>query len=205
MTKTNLKFDEPSLAQSLDSRRAPMKFEATSLPGIVRIVPTVHEDARGYFIETWQARDFAASGIEVDFVQENFSHSKKGTLRGIHYQLDRPQGRLVRVVQGAVFDVSVDLRRSSPNFGRWMGEVLSAENRHQLWVPPGFGHGFLVLSDTAGFQYNCTDYYHPDSDRSIRWDDPEIGIEWPFPPGAELVLSDKDTHAPYLRDAEVYP
>lgn len=182
-----------------------MKFEPTPLPGIIRIVPTVHEDSRGYFIETWQARDFAQGGIEAEFVQENFSHSKKGTLRGLHYQIEQPQGRLVRVVQGAVFDVSVDLRRSSPHFGKWMGEILSAENRHQLWVPPGFGHGFLVLSETAGFQYNCTDYYAPEADRSIRWDDPDIGIEWPVASDMELILSDKDQAAPFLKDADVYP
>ena len=182
-----------------------MKFEQTTLPGIVRIVPTVHEDSRGFFMETWQERDFAEGGINAEFVQENFSHSCKGTLRGLHYQIERPQGRLVRVVQGAVFDVSVDLRRSSPHFGQWVGEILSAENRHQLWVPPGFGHGFLVLSETAGFQYNCTDYYAPESDRSIRWDDPDIGIDWPLRDGEGLILSDKDEAAQFLRDAEIYP
>ncbi len=205
MSKASLQLEKHPVLEDIDARRAPMRFERTSLPGIVRIVPAVHEDARGYFMETWQARDFAAGGIDADFVQENFSHSRKGTLRGIHYQIEHPQGRLVRVVQGAVFDVSVDLRRSSPHFGRWMGEVLSAENRHQLWVPPGFGHGFLVLTETAGFQYNCTDFYAPEADRSIRWDDPDIGIDWPLPRDVELVLSDKDQAAPYFRDAEVYP
>lgn len=182
-----------------------MVFEPLSLPGVVRIIPAVHEDARGYFVETWQARDFAEAGIDVDFVQENFSHSRKGTLRGIHYQIKQPQGRLVRVVQGAVFDVSVDLRRSSPHFGQWVGAVLSAENRHLLWVPPGFGHGFLALSETAGFQYDCTDYYAPEHDRSIRWDDPDIGIEWPLTEGEQVILSEKDAAAVCLRDAEIYP
>ncbi len=205
LNKPILQFDERQLSRAIDARRSPMRFEPTSLPGIVRIVPTVHADSRGYFIETWQARDFAAGGIDAEFVQENFSHSKKGTLRGIHYQIAHPQGRLVRVVQGAIFDVSVDLRRSSPYFGQWMGEILSDENRHQLWVPPGFGHGFLVLSETAGFQYNCTDYYAPEADRSIRWDDPDIGIDWPLTPGEELILSEKDMEAPFLRDAESYP
>jgi len=182
-----------------------MKFEPTRLPGIVRLVPTVHEDSRGFFIETWQARCFAEGGIDAKFVQENFSHSSKTVLRGLHYQIERPQGRLVRVVQGAVFDVAVDLRRSSPNFGQWVGEVLSAENRHQLWVPPGFAHGFLVLSETAGFEYNCTDFYAPESDRSIRWDDPDIGIDWPLAEGEKPLVSDKDAGASFLRDADTYP
>ncbi len=182
-----------------------MMFERTGLPGIIKIVPTVHEDSRGFFMETWQARDFANGGIDAEFVQENFSQSVKGTLRGLHYQIRKPQGRLVRVVQGTVFDVSVDLRKSSPNFGQWVGEILSAENKHQLWVPPGFGHGFLVLSETAGFEYNCTEYYAAEFDRSIRWDDPEIGIDWPLAQGEQPLLSDKDTAAPFLKDAEIYP
>ncbi|VUX54947.1 dTDP-4-dehydrorhamnose 3,5-epimerase [uncultured Woeseiaceae bacterium] len=156
-------------------------------------------------METWQARDFADAGIDAEFVQENFSQSVKGTLRGLHYQIKQPQGRLVRVVQGTVFDVSVDLRKASPYFGQWVGEILSADNRHQLWVPPGFGHGFLVLSETAGFEYNCTDYYAPEFDRSIRWDDPEIGIDWPLTQGEQPLLSGKDMEAPYLKDAEIYP
>ncbi len=182
-----------------------MKFEPTTLPGIVRIVPTVHEDSRGFVMETWQASVFADSGIDVEFVQENFSHSRKGTLRGLHYQIERPQGRLVRVVRKAVFDVSVDLRKSSPHFGQWVGEVLSAENKHQLWVPPGFGHGPLTLSETAGFQYNCTVFYAPEVDRSIRWDDPDIGIDWPLTEGEPLTLSQKDMAAQFLKDAEIYP
>ena len=182
-----------------------MKFVPTSLPGIVKIVPNVHEDSRGFFMETWQVRNFAENGIDAAFVQENFSHSSKGTLRGLHYQIKQPQGRLVRVVQGAVFDVSVDLRKASPTFGQWVGEILSAENKHQLWVPPGFGHGFLVLSETAGFEYNCTDYYAPEFDRSIRWDDPDIGIDWPLAKGEQPILSDKDAAAPFLNSAEIYP
>ena len=181
-----------------------MKFESTGLPGIIKIVPTVHEDSRGFFMEHWQARKFASHGIDVSFVQENFSQSVKGTLRGLHYQVRKPQGRLVRVVHGSVFDVSVDLRKSSPNFGHWVGEILSAENRHQLWVPPGFAHGFLVLSETAGFQYNCTEYYAPEFDRSIRWDDPDIGIDWPLPGGDQPILSDKDAAAPMLTQADSY-
>ena len=134
-----------------------MKFVPTELPEVIRIVPTVHEDERGYFMETWQSRRFHEAGIDLVFVQDNFSESSKGTLRGLHYQIEQAQGKLVRVVSGEVFDVAVDMRRSSPNFGKWTGEVLSASNNHQLWVPPGFAHGFLVLSDTAKFEYKCTD------------------------------------------------
>jgi len=180
-----------------------MKFESTKLPGVIRIVPEFHRDSRGYFIESWQSEKYAGAGIETRFVQENFSHSVKGTLRGLHYQVERPQGRLVRVVQGEVFDVAVDLRESSPTFGQWTGEILSSDNRHQLWVPPGFGHGFLVLSETAGFEYNCTDFYSPDFDRAIRWDDPDIAVEWPLD-GTAPLLSDKDAAAPTLRNAELY-
>ena len=181
-----------------------MEFFETELAGVIKIVPTVYEDARGYFLETWQEQRFRDAGIDVDFVQDNFSHSMRGTLRGLHYQIQQAQGKLVRVVAGRVFDVAVDLRRSSPNFGQWFGEVLSAENRHQLWVPPGFGHGFFVLSETAEFEYKCTDFYTPDYERSIRWDDPEIGIAWPLPCGQKPVLSEKDETAPFLKDAETY-
>jgi len=155
-------------------------------------------------METWQAKKFAAGGIDASFVQDNSSQSVKGTLRGLHYQVIRPQGRLVRVVHGSVYDVSVDLRKSSPHFGRWVGEILSAENRHQLWVPPGFAHGFLALSEMAGFEYSCTEYYAPEYDRSIRWDDPDIGIDWPLAEGDLPVLSDKDVSASLLKDAEHY-
>jgi dTDP-4-dehydrorhamnose 3,5-epimerase len=181
-----------------------MKFVETSLPGVIRIEPSVHSDGRGFFMETWQARRFRDAGIDADFVQDNFSHSSKGTLRGLHYQIQKPQGKLVRVVSGEVLDVAVDLRKSSPGFGQWVGEVLSAENRRQLWVPPGFGHGFLVLSETAEFEYKCTNYYAPEFERSIRWDDPDIGIEWRLPVGEQPVLSAKDAAAPFFRDAETY-
>ena len=181
-----------------------MQFVETSLPGVIRIEPTVHGDDRGFFMETWQARRFAENGIDAEFVQDNFSQSTKGTLRGLHYQIEQAQGKLVRVVQGEVFDIAVDLRKSSPTYGQWVGEVLSVENKHQLWVPAGFGHGFLVLSETAEFEYKCTDYYAPEFERSIRWDDPDIGIEWPFPNGQQPVLSAKDAAAPFLRDAETY-
>ena len=181
-----------------------MKFIDTQLPGVIRIEPAVHSDDRGFFMETWQARRFREAGIDAEFVQDNFSQSSKGTLRGLHYQIRHPQGKLVRVVAGEVFDVAVDLRKSSANFGQWVGEILSAEDKHLLWVPPEFAHGFLVLSDTATFEYKCTDYYAPDYERSIRWDDPDIGIEWPLPAGAEPVLSSKDANAPFLKGADIY-
>lgn len=181
-----------------------MKFIDTQLPGVIRIEPAVHSDDRGFFMETWQARRFREAGIDAEFVQDNFSQSSKGTLRGLHYQIKHPQGKLVRVVAGEVFDVAVDLRKSSANFGQWVGEILSAEDKHLLWVPPEFAHGFLVLSDTATFEYKCTDYYAPDHERSVRWDDPDIGIEWPLPAGAEPVLSAKDANAPFLKGADIY-
>ncbi len=181
-----------------------MKFITTSLPEVIKVEPAVHRDGRGYFMETWQLQRFRDGGIDDQFVQDNFSQSSKGTLRGLHYQIEQPQGKLVRVVSGEVFDVAVDLRKSSPQFGQWVGEVLSARNRHQLWVPPGFGHGFLVLSETAQFEYKCTDYYAPEFERSIRWDDPDIGIDWPLSEGARPILSEKDSAAPFLKDAETY-
>jgi len=181
-----------------------MQFVETGLTGVIKIVPAIHEDERGYFMETWQSRRFRDAGIDAAFVQDNFSRSSKGTLRGLHYQIQQAQGKLVRVVSGKVFDVAVDLRKSSPDFGRWAGEILSAENKHQLWVPPGFGHGFLVLSETAEFEYKCTDFYAPEFERSIRWDDPEIGIEWPLKNRERPMLSQKDQTAPFLRDAETY-
>ena len=181
-----------------------MKFVETSVAGVIRIEPTVHRDGRGYFVETWQSRRFADHGISAEFVQDNVSSSIHGTLRGLHYQIEQAQGKLVRVVQGEVFDLAVDLRRSSPQYGQWVGEVLSAENKHQLWIPPGFGHGFLVLSETAEFAYKCTDYYAPEFERSIRWDDPDIGIEWPLVDGEQPVLSPKDANASLFKDAETY-
>ena len=181
-----------------------MKFVPTDLPDVIRIEPTIHGDDRGFFMETWQARRFHEAGIDVEIVQDNFSHSSKGTLRGLHYQIEHAQGKLVRVVQGEVYDVAVDLRKSSPQYGQWVGEVLSADNKHQLWVPPGFGHGFLVLSETAEFEYKCTDYYAPEFERAIRWDDPDIAIEWPLLDGEQPILSSKDAAAPLLNDAETY-
>ena len=181
-----------------------MQFVETSLAGVIQIEPKVHRDERGFFMETWQAHQFIENGIDAEFVQDNFSQSSKSTLRGLHYQIEKAQGKLVRVVQGEVFDVAVDLRKSSPHYGLWVGEVLSAENNHQLWIPPGFGHGFLVLSEIAEFEYKCTDYYAPDYERSIRWDDPDIGIDWPLVDGEQPMLSSRDSDAPSFKDAETY-
>jgi len=182
-----------------------MDFEPTSIPDVVMIRPKVLGDARGYFMESWEERKFAAAGIHARFVQDNHSHSARHILRGLHYQIEQPQGKLVRVVAGAVYDVAVDIRRSSPTFGRGVGVVLSEENHHMLWVPPGFAHGYLVLSDSADFLYKVTDFWAPQHERAIRWDDPEIGVRWPLPDGVRPVISAKDDGACALRDAEVYP
>ena len=181
-----------------------MQFEPTAIPEVVLIRPKVFGDARGFFMDSWERRKFAAAGLDVEFVQDNHSHSARHILRGLHYQIEKPQGKLVRVTSGTVFDVAVDVRRSSPNFGRWVGVELSAENHHMLWVPPGFAHGYLVLSDSADFLYKVTDFWAPEHERAIRWDDPEIGIAWPLPPGTPPGLSGKDAAAPAFRDAEVY-
>lgn len=181
-----------------------MLFEPTAIPDVIRIRPKVFADARGFFMETWQNRSFEAAGIHAIFVQDNHSRSQNGTLRGLHYQVRQPQGKLVRVTVGDVFDVAVDIRRSSPTFGRWIGERLSDENKHMLWVPPGFAHGFYVLSDTAEFQYKCTDYYVPQYERCIAWNDPAIGIQWPIPAGEAPFLSEKDSAGLALKCADVF-
>ena len=184
-----------------------MNIIETNLPGVLLLEPRVFGDARGFFLESWNRKTFAEAGkdlgLDLDFVQDNHSRSAKGVLRGIHYQLHQPQGKLVRVASGAVFDVAVDLRRASPHFGQWTGHELSADNHRMMWVPPGFGHGFLVLSETADFLYKTTDYYAPEWDRGVRWDDADIGIAWPLDGAPQL--SAKDQVQPLLRDAEVYP
>lgn len=172
-----------------------MKFHATTLMGVVRIEPTVHEDGRGFFMETYHGPRFAAAGIAMPFVQDNHSRSVKGTLRGLHFQVGRPQGKLVRVVAGEIFDVAVDLRRGSPTYCRWHGERLSEANRLQIWVPPGFAHGFCVLSEAADVIYKCTEVYDPAAERALRFDDPAFSIDWPV---ADPVLSPKDAGAPTL-------
>jgi dTDP-4-dehydrorhamnose 3,5-epimerase len=182
-----------------------MKITPTSLPEVLIVEPRVFGDARGFFTESWSEKVFnQAVGYEVRFVQDNHSRSARGVLRGLHFQLPpHTQGKLVRVVSGAVFDVAVDIRRSSPNFGRWEGVELSAENQRQLWVPPGFAHGFLVLSETADFLYKTTDYYAPQCEGAVRWDDPAIGIKWPDT-GVAAMLADKDARAALLSDAKLF-
>lgn len=181
-----------------------MKFVPTEIPEVVLVEPRVFGDHRGFFLESWQAAKFADGGIEASFVQDNHSGSSRGVLRGIHYQRTKPQGKLVRVTAGEVFDVAVDLRRSSPTFGRWVGRTLSAENRHLLWVPPGFGHGFLVLSEFAEFQYKCTDFYAPEHERTLAWDDPTLAIDWPLVDGNAPTLSAKDAEGATFDDAETF-
>ncbi len=180
-----------------------MNIVETTLPGVLIIEPKVFGDARGFFLESWNQGTFAQAGLTMDFVQDNHSRSARGVLRGLHYQLENPQGKLVRVTQGAVYDVAVDVRRSSLHFGQWVGVELSADNHRMLWIPPGFAHGFLVLSETADFLYKCTTLYHPPSDRGIRWDDPDIGIVWPDI-GMTPQLSGKDAVALHLAQAEVF-
>ncbi|MGX9367324.1 dTDP-4-dehydrorhamnose 3,5-epimerase [Desulfoplanes sp. PS50] len=180
-----------------------MQFIKTDIPDVVIIEPRVFGDERGFFMETWQRKTFAESGIDYDFVQDNHSLSGKGILRGLHYQIKQPQGKLVRVISGEVFDVAVDIRKESPWFGKWVGVMLSAENRRQLWVPPGFAHGFYVVSDQAEFVYKCTDFYAPEYERSIIWDDPDLGITWPLD-GVQPLLSGKDTAGVPFCKAEFY-
>ena len=182
-----------------------MEFIPTRIPEVILIKPRVLGDARGYFFETWQERKFAAAGIAAQFVQDNHSHSTRHSLRGLHFQIRQPQGKLVRVSRGEVFDVVVDIRRSSPHFGQWVGVSLSDANHQMLWVPPGFAHGYLALSDEVDFLYKCTDFYAPEHERALRWDDPEIGVQWPLPAGVRPILSAKDAVAPLFKDAETYP
>jgi len=181
-----------------------MKFTPGAISDVILIEPAVFGDHRGFFMETWQRKTFAENGIDYDFVQDNHSKSSHGILRGLHYQIRQPQGKLVRVVQGAVFDVAVDMRKSSPTFGQWVGYELSAENKHMLWVPPGFAHGFYVISETAEFVYKCTDYYAPEHERSVRWNDADLAIDWHLVDGKEPVLSDKDAQAPDFANAETF-
>lgn len=180
-----------------------IQVTATALPEVKIIEPKVFGDARGYFYESFNAREFAEL-VEpgVTFMQDNHSRSSKGVLRGLHYQIQHAQGKLVRVVEGEVFDVAVDVRKSSPNFGKWVGVVLSNDNHRQLWVPPGFAHGFVVLSEAAQFLYKTTDYWFPEHERSIVWNDPAIGIEWPI--DFEPLLAAKDAAGKCLAEAEVY-
>ncbi len=174
-----------------------MNVLTCDLAGLLVIEPKVHGDPRGFFLETWNLRRYREAGLGADFVQDNVSFSRRGTLRGVHFQNPNPQGKLLQVMQGEVFDVAVDLRCSSPTFGKWHGLVLSGENKRQFYVPPGFGHAFLVLSDTALFHYKCTEFYSPGDEVSIRWNDPDIGIEWPI---KEPLVSERDANGLRLRD-----
>ena len=174
-----------------------MKFTPLALPEVILVEPDVHRDARGFFVETYHLEKYRAGGIPGPFVQDNHSRSVQGTLRGLHAQRRRPQGKLVRAVDGEMFDVAVDTRRGSPTFGRWVGVRLSGENFHQLYVPPGFAHGFCVLSPVVNVEYKCTDFYEPADEIGLAWDDPDVGIEWPI---RDPIISDKDRRLPRLRD-----
>lgn len=178
-----------------------MKITETKIPAVKLIEPKVFGDERGFFMETWNEKAFREAGINATFVQDNHSRSVKNTLRGLHYQIKQPQGKLVRVTRGEVFDVAVDLRANSPTFGQWVGEHLSEENNRMLWVPPGFAHGFLVTSDTADFQYKCTDFYAPEYERSIRWNDPTLNVNWGVTNPEQILLSGKDKGGQRLEQA----
>ncbi len=177
-----------------------MKIIDTPLEGLKIFEPRVFGDSRGYFMETWNSKVLKDAGMDITFVQDNESQSAKGTLRGIHFQKDHPQGKLVRAVLGEVFDIAVDLRLDSPTYGQWYGHILSAENKLQMWVPKGFGHAYYTISDKAVFVYKCTDYYHADDQYSLSWEDPELGIEWPLCEGTDVILSEQDKHARSLKE-----
>ena len=181
-----------------------MNIHSLEIPEVKLIEPQVFGDDRGFFLETWSRCDFLEAGLDLDFVQDNFSKSSRGILRGLHYQIELAQGKLVRCTYGEVFDVAVDLRRSTDTFGKWVGATLSEENKHALWIPAGFAHGFLVVSEIAHFQYKCTNVFAPEHDRTIRWDDSDIGITWPLADGQVPTVSEKDAKGSLLREAEVY-
>jgi len=181
-----------------------MKVVPSEIPDVLIIEPSVFGDERGFFMEVWNQKTFEDIGIPGAFVQDNHSKSSQGTLRGLHYQIQQSQGKLVRVISGEVYDVAVDIRKSSPTFGRWVGHVLSAENKLTMWIPAGFAHGFYVISESAEFVYKCTDFYAPQHERAIRWDDPAIGIDWPIPAGSTPLLSQKDLDGVRLPDADLF-
>ena len=181
-----------------------MKIIETAISDVKILEPKVFGDERGFFLESWNANTFAALGLGMQFVLDNHSRSRQGILRGLHYQLQNPQGKLVRVTQGAVFDVAVDIRRSSPTFGQWVGVELSASNHRMLWIPAGFAHGFYVLSESADFQYKCTDFYNPAAEKSILWNDSDLNISWPLVNGQAPLLSAKDEQGTVFAQAEVF-
>jgi dTDP-4-dehydrorhamnose 3,5-epimerase len=182
-----------------------VEFLPTQIPDVVLIKPKVFGDNRGYFLESWHEAKFADAGITTRFVQDNHSHSSRGVLRGMHYQVQHTQGKLVRVTRGAVFDVAVDVRRSSSTYGHWVGAELNDSNHHMLWIPPGFAHGFLTLSDNVDFIYKCTDVYAPQHERVLRWDDPTVGIVWPLAHGESPSLAARDSQAPGIQAIEGLP
>jgi dTDP-4-dehydrorhamnose 3,5-epimerase len=181
-----------------------MEFEPTSIPDVLMVRPKVFGDARGFFLETYRAEAFAQAGIPGPFVQDNHSGSQQGVLRGLHYQIRHAQGKLVRAIAGQIFDVVVDLRRGSATFGRWVGVLLSSENKQQIWVPAGFAHGFYVLSEWAELAYKTTNYYYPEWERSLLWNDPALGIQWPLLNGQPPILSDRDAHGKTFAEAETF-
>lgn len=181
-----------------------MIFTPSEIPDVLFIQPKIHNDDRGFFLETYQSRKFAEAGLPEQFVQDNHSGSKQGTLRGLHYQIRNPQAKLLFVTVGRIFDVAVDLRKSSPTFGHWVGGFLSAENHRLVWIPEGFAHGFLVISNWAEVIYKVTEFYFPELDRTLLWNDPEIGIEWPIENGKQPILSPKDAEGKPLAEAEVF-
>jgi dTDP-4-dehydrorhamnose 3,5-epimerase len=202
--QVNLLYSLVSSVTIKSAKDNSMKIIPTCLPEVILIEPQVFGDERGFFMETYQAQKFAEAGLPTTFVQDNHSRSRQGTLRGLHYQIRQTQGKLMRVTIGEVFDVAVDIRRSSPTFGQWVGTVLSAQNKQQLWVPPGFAHGFYVSSEWAEVLYKTTDFYAPEWERTILWNDPDLGIVWPLNGGLPPVLSAKDTQGKPLREAEVF-
>lgn len=179
-----------------------MNVTETSLPGVLLIEPRVFGDSRGFFLETFSTQRYAEADITGPFIQDNWSHSCRGTLRGLHFQIQHPQGKLVHVIQGEIFDIAVDVRQDSPTFGKWVGVTLSAKNKHQLWIPPGFAHGFAVLSETADFVYKCTDIYAPDHERTLLWNDESIGVKWPL--DTDPILSDKDRNGTTFDKLETF-
>ncbi|HHH81368.1 MAG TPA: dTDP-4-dehydrorhamnose 3,5-epimerase [Chloroflexi bacterium] len=181
-----------------------MDFTPTSIPDVILIQPRIFSDARGFFMETFSSKLFRQAGIPGPFVQDNHSGSHAATLRGLHYQIRQAQGKLVRAIRGEIFDVAVDLRRNSPTFGQWVGQILSEDNKLQIWIPPGFAHGFYVLSEWAEVVYKVTDFYAPQWERTLLWDDPDVAIQWPIPPGSSPTLSEKDAQGKRLKEAELY-
>jgi len=181
-----------------------MKVTPTKIPDVLVIEPKLITDSRGFFMEAYNLEQYKQAGIELNFIQDNHSGSKKGVLRGLHYQIKFPQGKLVSVIKGQVYDVAVDIRQNSPYFGQYVGEILSEDNRKQLWVPPGFAHGFYVLSDWAEFIYKITDVYAPQWERTISWNDPTLNIDWPINEEVDLIISEKDSHGTSFTDAEIY-